>query len=135
MFVAESLFDLATALKFQPVIFNPAEASLTDSGKTELDKLATVMSERPGIHLTLCGFTNKNDLPQSAANTASQPATDKPAVEISAEQRQQLLQLAGLRSSVVKQYLINSHKISASRLVECEAEYAADAIAGVEIKL
>lgn len=135
VFVAESLFDLATALKFQPVIFNPAEASLTDSGKTELDKLATVMSERPGIHLTLCGFTNKNDLPQSAANTASQPATDKPAVEISAEQRQQLLQLAGLRSSVVKQYLINSHKISASRLVECEAEYAADAIAGVEIKL
>lgn len=135
VFVAESLFDLATALKFPPVVFNPGEATLTEASKAELQKLATVMSERPGIHLTLCGFSNLSDFSPENAKTAKQPANEKPAVEISAEQRQQLLQLAGSRSSVVKQYLINTHQVSASRLVECEAEYAADAIAGVEIKL
>lgn len=135
VFVAESLFDLATALKFPPVVFNPGETTLTEASKAELEKLATVMSERPGIHLTLCGFSNFKDITRENAKAENQPASEKTTVEISAEQRQQLLQLAGSRSSVVKQYLINTHQVSASRLVECEAEYAADAIAGVEIKL
>jgi len=135
VFVAESLFDLATALKFKPVVFNPGEASLTQTSKAELEKLATIMNERPGIHLTLCGFSNLSDIAQSNENSTNKTTTEKPAIEISTEQRQQLLQLAGSRSSTVKQYLVNAHQISASRLVECEAEYAADAIAVVEIKL
>lgn len=135
VFVAESLFDLATALKFNPVQFNPGEATLAETSKAELEKLATIMNERPGIHLTLCGFSNLADLAQKNAKATNQSTGEKPAVEISATQRQQLLQLGESRSSVVKQYLINTHQISASRLVECEAEYAADGIAGVEIKL
>lgn len=135
VFVAESLFDLATALKFNPVLFNPGEANLTEMGKVELEKLATIMDQRPGIHLTLCGFSNLSDIPQANVSAENKSTTEKPVVEISAEQRQQMVQLGGSRSSVVKQYLINTHQISASRLVECEAEYAADGIAGVEIKL
>ncbi len=135
IFVAESLFDMATALRFKPVIFNLGEATLTKHNKEELEKLATVMIERPGIHLTLCGYSNMHDLPQTNVDTANKSTAEKPLVEISTEQRQQLMQLGELRSSVVKQYLANEQQISASRLVECEAQYETDAIAGVEIKL
>jgi hypothetical protein len=140
VFVAESLFDMATALKFKPALFEPGKANLTESSKAELEKLAVIMDERPGIHLTLCGFSNLNDISRGDisrgnAQPENQSTNEKPALEISAEQRQELLKLAGSRSSVVKQYLINTHQISASRLVECEAHYDADGIAGVEIKL
>ncbi len=135
IFVAESLFDMATALRFKPVIFNLGEATLTEHNREELEKLATVMNERPGIHLTLCGYSNMHDLPQTGTDTANKSTAEKPSVEISREQRQLLIQLGESRSSVIKQYLVNEQQISASRLVECEAEYAADAIAGVEIKL
>lgn len=135
IFVAESLFDMATALRFKPVIFNLGEATLTEHNKKELEKLATVMNERPGIHLTLCGYSNMHDLPQTGTDTANKSTTEKPSIEISTEQRQQLIQLGESRSSVIKQYLVNEQQISASRLVECEAQYATDAIAGVEIKL
>jgi len=55
------LFDLATAMNFDPVEFSPGLSTLDTAGKKQLNTLATLMTEKPQIRLTLCGMTNNRD--------------------------------------------------------------------------
>ena len=147
VFAAESLFDLATALNFEPIVFDAGEAELNARHREGLDKLATLMSERPGIHLTLCGISNdvdkdklfpvpaKADAPaqeQQSEAPKEQPDTVKP---LSKENIITLKQLAESRSANIKNYLVNKKSINASKLIECSPEYVGDEIAGVKISL
>ena len=138
VFAAGALFDLATALSFEPVIFTANEAVLTPPNMAQLDKLVTLMNERPGVHLTLCGISNKQDkdvlfpgLKQSDAANADNKTEEKP---LAKDKLDLLKKLAGLRSSVVKNFLVNKN-INASRLIECSPEFKLDGIAGVEISI
>jgi hypothetical protein len=141
VFAAKGLFNLATALNFEPVVFDMGETKLTADHKGQLDKLASLMSDRPGIYLTLCGFSNlvdKNKLfpmhgkAVAAATTPEQLAKIKP---LSKENIASLVQLAESRSSNIKNYLVNDKKIKASRLVECAPEHLSEKISGVEISI
>jgi hypothetical protein len=129
------LFDLATALNFDPLLFDPGSATLNKAGISQLDKLAKLMSERPQVHLTLCGESNGNDrnklYPETAVADNAKPAALKP------EQEAQLLKLANDRQTVTKNYLIDKKGLSHDRLILCEPAYNADkdAIAGVEINI
>lgn len=55
------LFNLATAMNFDPLVFTAGSSQLTDAHMLQLSKLAQLLVERPAVHLTLCGFTNLND--------------------------------------------------------------------------
>jgi len=139
VFATESLFDLATALNFDPVLFDAGETELTPSHEEQLDKFAALMNERPGIHLTLCGISNNADknklfpgLVKAVTPTQEQPAVTKP---VPKENLAILKQLAESRSSSIKNYMIHKKSIAPSRLIECSPEYMQDKISGVEISI
>lgn len=139
VFAAGSLFDLATALNFEPVIFNGNIAKLNSVHEEQLDKIATLMTERPGIHLTLCGVSNNIDkdvlFPEAkkpATTSQENMPSEKP---LSKEKMKLLKKLAESRSSNTKNHLVNNKSIKASRLIECTPEFELDGIAGVEISI
>ncbi|MCW8831012.1 MAG: hypothetical protein OQK32_05755, partial [Gammaproteobacteria bacterium] len=136
VFAAESLFDLATTLNFDPVLFDAGETVLNATDKEQLDRLAALMLERPGIHLTLCGISNRADkdrlFPVSDKAATSE---QKQTIPLSKENIASLKQLAGLRSANTKNYLVNEKAVKAGRLIECSPEYREDKIAGVEISI
>jgi len=144
IFAAEGLFNLATALNFEPVLYDAGENKLTAVHKEQLDKLASLMADRPGIHLTLCGVSNladKNKLFPEPVKITTPPA-DQQAPEqqikvkpLSKENLASLKQLAESRSSNIKHYLVNEKTTKASRLIECAPEYMPEKISGVEISI
>lgn len=140
------LFDLATAMNFDPVKFLPGSAEIKDEDKEQLDNLATLMGEKPQIHLTLCGLTNSADLRalNSALKTDKKEAkSDKEksiapdTAPLSNEQKSALTDLARQRQINVKNYLIKEAAISHDRLILCAPEHQLndDAIAGVKINI
>ncbi|MGB5643640.1 MAG: DUF748 domain-containing protein [Gammaproteobacteria bacterium] len=128
------LFDLATAMNFDPLLFEPGSAQLNDAHKEQLAKLAKLLVERPQIHLTLCGFTNLNDRDKLFSEIIDPKKKIEP---VSAERLTKLKQLGSERQDAVKNHLIEIGKIEHDRLILCEPEHSDDAesVAGVEISI
>jgi len=132
------LLDLATALNFDPIQFQPGSSELIDANKEQLDKLAKLMADKPQIHLTLCGMTNQSDLfalyPEVKKSQGDKDTTTSP---LTAEQTAALKKLAMNRQVIAKDQLINAESIAHDRLILCEPEPGADkdAIAGVEVSI
>jgi len=139
VFAAGSLFDLATALNFEPVIFDGNIAKLNSAHEDQLNKLAKLMTERPGIHLTLCGLSNNIDkaaiFPEPKKPATTSQENIPPEKPLSKEKIKLLKKLSESRSSNIKNYLVNSKNIKASRLIECSPEFEMDGVAGVEIRI
>ena len=127
------LFDLATALNFDPLVFEPGSAQLNDAHEEQLANLAKLLAERPQVHLTLCGFTNLKDRDKMSSEIID-PKKIKPA---SQENLTKLKQLGNERQEAVKNHLIDIGKIEHNRLILCEPEHGddAEALAGVEISI
>ncbi len=128
----DGLFDLATALDFEPVEFSAGEHKQGKESRESLSKLAQLMTERPGIRLTLCSFTNSADRKLSLPETAEILADD---LVLEATQLSKLTELGEARAAGVKQFLVQQN-VDASRLVICTAEHReGDGLAGVEISI
>lgn len=131
--VAGGLFDLATALRFEPIIFESGKNELLKIDKEGLDKISTLMKERPKLHVTLCGFANKSDMDVLAIEL--KPNKEKPnETSLQDKDKNKLLNLASKRGEHIKAILIEN-KIPADRLILCEPEFDLDAISGVEISI
>lgn len=131
------LFDLATALNFDPITFTPGSSDLQQNNKQQLDKLAKLMTEKPGIHLTLCGISNQDDkdflFPEFDKNKDSR---DNESKNLTKPQILSLKKLADQRQINAKNYLVNKKAIPAERLILCVPEYKKDNdISGVEISI
>lgn len=139
IFATESLFDLATALHFEPILFEPGNTELASSQHEQLSKLASLMKDRPGIHLTLCGITNQIEVDAlfpSMANSNATEQKDKTETKVITKESLSILKnLAEKRSATIKNYLIKNKNINASRLIECAPEFIKDGITGVEISI
>jgi outer membrane protein OmpA-like peptidoglycan-associated protein len=127
------LFNMATAMNFDPLTFKPGSAQLDDAHNEQLAKLAELLVERPHVHLTLCGFTNLIDRDKLFTEIIDKDKI-KPA---SAERLQKLKQLGSERQQAVKNQLIEVGKITHDRLILCEPEHNDDteSLAGVEISI
>jgi|GEM_PF-6371705 len=108
-FVAGKLFDLVTALRFEPLFFEPGEAKIEDDATDRLGKMAKLLKDRPGVRLVLCG--------KAAPPDFQEKGREKPS--LSEEERARLLDLARKRSGAVKDYLIEQG-IAADRLFICD---------------
>ena len=128
------LFDLATALNFEPITFAAGSSELTDDNTAQLDRLADLLTEKPGIHLTLCGATSRRDS-EALFPERGPDKPDVPAPALSAEQLGQLEQLARQRQVNSKDYLVKKKSIDHDRLILCAPEHNTDkeAVSGVEI--
>ena len=127
------LFDIATSMNFEPLIFEPGSSKLTDAQNEQLTRMVELLVERPGVHLTLCGFTNLNDR-EKISTEIIDPKKIKPP---SAERLQKLKQLGSERQENVKNHLVSVGKIAHDRLILCEPEHNDDveSISGVEISI
>jgi hypothetical protein len=133
------LFDLATAMNFDPIAFDAGSAELPDDGKKQLAKLAKLLTEKPQIHLSLCGMTNKEDV--YVLFPAQKKPVDKDKTNITPmvtkDQKLALENLATDRQIASKNYLMKELSITHDRLILCEPEYQMDgeAFSGVEINI
>jgi len=127
------LFDLATALNFDPLVFEPGSSELSDANREQLAKLAELLRERPGVHLTLCGYTNLDDRSKITTEIIDKEKIKPPA----GANLEKLQQLGNERQQTVKNHLVDTGKIPHNRLILCAPEHsdAADAISGVEISI
>lgn len=127
------LFDLATGLNFDPLVFEPGSSELSDANQQQLSKLAELLRERPGVHLTLCGYTNLDD-----RSTITTEIIDKEKIKPpSGANLEKLERLGSERQQNVKNHLVDVGKIPHNRLILCAPEHsdAAEAISGVEISI
>lgn len=129
------LFDLATAMNFDPVQFDAGTFELREKNKEQLDNLAKLLTEKPQIHLTLCGVTNSADVSKLFPELQKNKNGDK--TTLSEKQATVLSELAHNRQTAVKNYLIKESSVAHDRLILCAPEHKADkdAVAGVEINI
>lgn len=130
--VVEGLYNLATALRFEPVLFEPGSVAVDDTAKAYLDKMTKLMNQRPGINLSVCGFANAEDAKTFAPDLAD--AQIKNTSSLTPALQTQVAALANQRATAVKDYLIEQG-VAADRLILCDGEYAFDAQAGVLLSI
>jgi len=130
--LAGGVFDLATALKFEPVIFDKGSSDFDEADSGELDKIISLMEEKPGVHITLCAFTNSADRRDLFPKTSAVEAHE---IKLETKQLEKLDKLGEERLRAVKNHLVDN-KIDPSRLVLCATEHVeGEGIAGVEISI
>jgi len=132
--VAGGLFDLATALHFEPVIFDSNTVNLLPTHEASLNKVVQLMKQRPKLHLTLCGFSNIDDLSKVSPDLYIKEKDKPENIILSDDILAKLTNKASKRSENVKTYFVK-HEIAADRLILCEPEYKYNAVAGVELSL
>ncbi|RKZ66370.1 MAG: hypothetical protein DRQ44_06825 [Gammaproteobacteria bacterium] len=137
-------FNLATALNFDPINFTPGSPEIPADGKEQLNGLSELLTEKPHVHLTLCGVTNQHDvfalypeLKQKKNSKNKDGETSSTEITLTKKQSLQLKQLAKERQVNSKNYLVNKSGIEHNRLILCAPEHKTDddAIAGVEINI
>lgn len=150
-------FDLATALRFEPVLFEIGQSEIDELDKQQLDKLSVLLLERPNIHLVICGYATRQDFStmfpgaakdikklQEQKKSKETPGDDaellvktEPDVNLREEHREKLEELASNRGKAIKQYLVEQHNIETKRLILCNPKfnYADEGKARVDITI
>ena len=126
--VGKGIFDLATALRLEPVTFDAGDSTLKK--QSSLKRIDEMMKERPGVIVSLCGATNLADRRELFDEKIPNNALPK----LSKQQKQRLNKLGASRADTVKDRLITAG-IKADRMVICDATYKAKGISGVTISL
>ncbi|WP_377314216.1 DUF748 domain-containing protein [Phaeospirillum tilakii] len=121
-------------LTVAPLTFAPGDASLGDEQRALLDRAATLLQGRAGLHLTLCGKATLAEGPVVAARRRADDhpvlsrlqrligAEPPPPGELTAEDRAALQALADRRSAAAKAYLAEKAGIPPERLYSCRGE-------------
>ena len=90
------------------------------------------MQDRPGVHVTLCAYTNSEDRKSLLPETADIAIE---ALELDDDQVAILEKLGESRRDQVEDYLVGK-TINPARLVSCETEHKeGEGLAGVEISI
>lgn len=107
-------------ITLQPVSFSPGDATLNATSIDYLAKISSMMAERKGMRLNICGQAVQQDQLQLEPLLLNENAARKKplAVEALAEElNQRLVALAQLRSDTIKQNLLAT--IPGERLFSC----------------
>lgn len=128
----DALFSLATALHFDPVVFAAGETGLGQADDADLDKIAKLMQERPGILLRLCPYTTTADRAALFPETADTPIDE---IALDEEQLAALGKLGEMRENKVREYLV-AKQVDPKRLVPCTSNHEeSDGPGRVEINI
>jgi hypothetical protein len=121
--LASGVIDLASALTFEPVDFEPQVTSLSDEAEKQLQKIQQLLIERPKVTIVVCAVATQMDLQGQDGESNSEDSL------------QQLLQLAKTRQANVINYLLSDAAISKERLLGCNIQLAAKPTAKPVVKL
>ncbi|MCW9013886.1 MAG: DUF748 domain-containing protein [Gammaproteobacteria bacterium] len=131
---AQGLLDLATALRFEPLKYEAGVSEATPAQYQSLNKIVLLMTERPMLHLTICGYASVDDLATISAELYEQRKEKPDNFKLDESSKKQLIGIASKRSEAVKAYLIKQN-VAADRLILCEPEFDAADAARVEISI
>jgi hypothetical protein len=106
------LFEVASALRFEPVIFPPGAAVVNAEQGAYLQEMAGLLAKRSKVSLALCGRAVAADLGVMYPELNGEPDAD---------QLTALAELARSRNQAVKDRLIEAG-IESDRLVTCKPE-------------
>ncbi len=109
----------ATALRLEPLKFQPGEFKPDVSMQEYLGKIANVLKERPELHVRLCGKATKADLLWPDFVIAKR---EKEKTPLDPKEREALSTLAKQRADHAKALLVQKHGIEADRLLICLPE-------------
>ncbi len=129
------LYDMATTLRFDPMLFPPGEFNPTEQQQQKLKEMAQLLQDRPAAKLVACGIaappdlealrteraeTQDNKRDEAAAPTGeSKPEPSPPASE---EEKQAMYELARQRAGAVQASLIEAG-IAEDRILTCSPDY------------
>ncbi len=122
LLVSKIAGKMVTRVKFDPLIFEPGVSTPAESMNDYLEKISTVMKNRPELELSVCGFAT---------------ADEKKQLKYKSEPEQALKELASTRAYAIKDLLISKYGIDASRLLACspDIDSAVEAKPRVEISM
>jgi hypothetical protein len=130
--LVDGLFSLATALRFDPVVFEAGNSDIDGVDNDGLEKIAGLMQERPGVRITLCAYTNSEDRKLMLPETTEIAIEE---LELNDDQVAVLEKLGETRRDQVEDYLVNKN-IDPARLIICETEHReSTGLSGVEISI
>lgn len=111
--LASGILDLATALRFEPVVFDYGSSQLSNHSTQQLDKVAQIMQSKPKVKFLICAQATQADWPK-LSGTEKQPVTEKTVID-----NQQLLDIAQQRQDKTIAYLVDKYQITPDRLLGC----------------
>ncbi|AJF05912.1 DUF748 domain-containing protein [Geoalkalibacter subterraneus] len=141
------LYDMATTLRFDPMLFGPGEYNPTEQQQQKLKEMAQLLQDRPDARLVVCGIAAPPDLEvlraeraesqdnkkdEGAASTGeSKPEPSPPASE---EEKQAMYELARQRAGTVQTSLIEAG-IAEDRILTCSPDYQSQQQAQPRVEL
>ena len=129
-----------TAVRLDPVFFDPGSDTLSDSAISYLERVAELMKTRPEIRIKVCGLATEADKSEGKKNSGNEGPVQPTAVEASSNAAESELypeelqpfteddrlgSLAKQRAQGIKEYLVKNHGIEDDRLMVCLSEYDA----------
>ena len=131
--VAKVAGEAASKIRLDPVQFEPGQVTLDDTDRDYLSKIAKVLKERPKIAVKVCGVAVQQDV--AHLQPPAQPQAGKGSTETAKKaapaaapvvDKQKLTDLGGQRAASVKDYLVETFKVPANRLVSCQPRLETD---------
>jgi hypothetical protein len=125
--------------RFEPVAMSPGEAALSGTGREYLQKIGGLLTERPGLRLTICSVATLSDRKAlmdkalaeptevTATSTDASSEENDPAASTTPDSEPvvaevsdvELLSLAEMRTSIVIDFLVSETGIEKARLFSC----------------
>jgi len=128
-----------TALRLDPVFFEPNSAELSPETTTYVERVAELMKTRPQIRIKLCGMataadkgdqkeTSEKKESEQPAHSEEVPDTTKAEtfpekVQPLGADEEHLRELVRQRAERIKEYLVKNYGIEDDRLLVCQPEY------------
>jgi hypothetical protein len=127
--VAKVAGEAASKIRLDPVQFEPGQVTLDDTDRDYLSEIAKVLKERPKIAVKVCGVAVQQDVahlqPQAGKGSTETAKKAAPAAAPVVD-KQKLADLGGQRAASVKDYLVETFKVPANRLVSCQPRLETD---------
>jgi len=134
--LADIAGDISNGVQLQPILFNPADSTMTSSASKYKDKIAGILNERPQLRLKVCGFATKTDRSFLIQQQIDVLEADRLKSLVGKSEKEKaiilskpitppvipdtlLTNIAQKRADTIKSALINNHKISPDRLFSC----------------
>jgi len=121
-YVGMKLGEKMLEVVLPPVVFAPQEASITAEHADYLERVATILNERPETDIQLCPIVASWEY----VSAEQREAIDAPTVEIDADDRDRLAELGQRRAVAVQDYLVENKGIARDRLLICETRIATE---------
>ncbi|NNL74986.1 MAG: DUF748 domain-containing protein, partial [Desulfobacterales bacterium] len=113
--IAELAIKAIPGIRLQPVVFKPGSSDLNQDAVAYLNKIATILRDRPDLQVSVCGLSTEADRSLLSEKSPKQGAASS---SIDA----QLLGLAQKRAELIKDHLIALFEIENKRIFICKPE-------------